>query len=83
MIRGIYTVRDEASALYMGLQINDNNDVAIRNFDFAMSHNDMMSFRPADYSLWYLGEYDDTTGIITSVPPQCIKRGARKDGRKT
>ena len=82
MIRSIYTVRDEASGLFMGLQLNDNNDVAIRSFDYAMSHNDMMAFRPTDYSLWCLGEYDDTTGIIVSKNPMMIKRGV-KNGKKS
>lgn len=82
MIRGIYTVRDEASGLFMGLQLNDNNDVAIRSFDYAMSHNDMMGFRPTDYSLWFLGDYDDTTGIIESKNPTMIKRGV-KNGKKS
>lgn len=82
MIRGIYTVRDEASALYMGLQLNENNDVAIRNFDYAMTKNDMMNFRPEDFSLWYLGEYDDTTAIINPVPPQVIKRGVKKGAKR-
>ena len=81
MIRGIYTIRDEASCLFMGLQINDNNDVAIRNFDFAMAKNDMMAWKPEDYSLWYLGDYDDVTGVIDSKNPQMIKRGV-KHGRK-
>lgn len=82
MIRGVYTIRDEASGLFMGMQLNDNNDVAIRNFDYAMSHNDMMAFRPTDYSLWYLGDYDDTTGVIDSKNPMMIKRGV-KNGKKS
>lgn len=82
MTRGVYTIRDEASALYMALQLNENNDVAIRNFDFAMAKNDMMNFRPEDFSLWYIGEYDDTTAIINPVPPQIIKRGAKKGAKR-
>lgn len=81
MIRGVYTVRDEASSLFMGLQVNDNNDVAIRSFDYAMSSNDLMKFRSEDYSLWYLGDYDDTTGIIDSKNPICLKRGVKR-GKK-
>lgn len=82
MIKGIYTIRDEASTLYMDLQISVNNDVAIRNFDYAMSHTDIMSFRPEDFSLWYLGDYDDVTGIIEAKSPKILKRGVKKGGRK-
>lgn len=81
MIRGIYTVRDEASGLFMQLQVNDNNDVAIRSFDFAMASNEMMKFRPEDFSLWYLGDYDDTTGVIDSKDPMILKRGVKR-GKK-
>ena len=81
MIRGVYTVRDEASGLFMQLQVNDNNDVAIRSFDFAMASNEMMKFRPEDFSLWYLGDYDDTTGVIDSKDPMILKRGVKR-GKK-
>lgn len=81
MIKRVYTIRDEASGLFMDLQVNINNEVAIRNFDFAMAKNEMMNFHPQDFSLWYIGDYDDTTGILNSVNPQCIKRGAKKSGK--
>ena len=82
MMKGLYTVRDESSTLYMDVQTSLNHKVAIRNFDVAMSHNDLMSFRPEDFSLWYLGEYDDTSGIINPVSPQIIKRGAKKGAKR-
>lgn len=81
MIRGIYTIRDEVSATYMALQLNDNNDVAIRNFDYAMQNNDMMRFSPTDFSLWYIGDYDDETAIIDHKTPLCLKRGVKR-GKK-
>lgn len=81
MIRGLYTVRDEASTLFMQLQVNDNNDVAIRSFDFALASNQLMQFRPEDFSLWYVGDYDDTTAIITPKDPICLKRGVKR-GKK-
>ena len=82
MIQGIYTVRDEASQAYMALQLNDGDASAIRSFDYAMTENPIMRFKPSDFSLWYLGTYDDQTGIIGSVPPKKIKQGVKQDGRK-
>lgn len=82
MIRHIHTIRDEASGLYMELQINQSNDVAIRNFDFAIARNDMMNFRPEDFSLWCIGDYDDATGTISPITPNCLKRGVKKHGSK-
>lgn len=81
MIRGIYTIRDEASATYMALQLNENNDVAIRNFDYAMVNNEMMKFSPSDFSLWYIGDYDDETGLIEAKNPLKLKVGVKR-GRK-
>lgn len=81
MIRGLYTVRDEASGLFMSLQCNENNDVAMRSFDYAMQSNDLMRFRPEDFSLWYLGDYDDVTGIVTGKDPMILKRGVKR-GKK-
>lgn len=82
MIFGVYTVRDEASTLFMPLQVNENNDVAMRSFDYAMEKNDMMAFRPQDFSLWYVGDYDNVTGVINGKDPVCLKRGVKR-GRKS
>lgn len=82
MIHGIYTVRDEASQAFMALQLNDGDTSAIRSFDYAMTETPIMKFKPSDFSLWYLGTYDDKTGIIEPVPPKKIKQGVKQDGRK-
>lgn len=81
MIYGVYTVRDEASGLFMSVQTNDNNDVALRSFDYAMQSNDLMKFRPEDFSLWYIGDYDNTTGVLTAKDPMILKRGVKR-GKK-
>ena len=69
MIRGVYCIRDEASGLYMQPTVEINSEVAMRNFDFAMERNDMMHFRPADYSLWHIGDFDDKTGVLDARDP--------------
>lgn len=82
MIKGLYTVRDESSGLFMDVQVNINNDTAMRNFDYAMAKNDMMAFRPEDFSLWYIADYDDTTGIVEAKNPICLKRGVKRGKTK-
>lgn len=52
MIRGMYTIRDEASQLYMTPTTSPTNEVAIRDFDYAVKSNDLMRFKPTDFSLW-------------------------------
>lgn len=81
MIRGLYTVRDEASQLFVGTQMNETDDVAMRGFDYALSSNQMMSFRPSDFSLWLIGHFDDVKGVIESCDPKLLKRGV-KSGKK-
>ena len=83
MKHGIYTVRDEPSEAFMALQLHQFDDLAIRAFDFAMSTNDLMKFRPEDFSLWYLGVYDDQTGLIDPASPKVIKRGVKRSGRSS
>ena len=78
MIKGIYTIRDEASQLYMSLQTNETEQLAIRNFDYALQSNEMMKFQPQDFSLWCIGSYDDVTGVITAQNPKVIKRGVKR-----
>lgn len=81
MIRGIYTVRDESSTLFMSLQLNENDATAIRSFDYALASNDLMRFSPETFSLWKVGLYDDTTGVIDACDPVCVKRGVKR-GKK-
>lgn len=78
MIRGLYTVRDDASGLYMSLIVNDSDAVAIRGFDYALTSNELMKFRPDDYSLWCVGSFDDVTGIVKGDSPTCLKRGVKR-----
>lgn len=82
MIFGVYTIRDEASGAFMSLQTNPTDDVAVRSFDYALQSNDLMRFKPEDFSLWYVAKYDDTTGVITSADPTLIKRGVKRGNKK-
>lgn len=81
MIRGVFSVRDEASGLYMGLQLNETDEVALRSFDFALDSNQLMQFRPDDFSLWRVGYWDDVKGIIEPCDPYLMKRGVKR-GKK-
>lgn len=46
-----------------------------------MANNEMMKFSPTDFSLWYIGEYDDETGLIEAKNPLKLKVGVKR-GRK-
>lgn len=74
-------MRDEASGLFMGLQVEPSEAVALRGFDFALSQNDVMRFRPEDFSLWRVGTWNNTSGVIDACDPTLVKRGV-KNARK-
>lgn len=63
----IYCVRDEkmTSTLYGAIMLQDNDDVAIRNFADALDKPDSIWRKyPSDFSLWCLGTYYCSTGEI-------------------
>ena len=82
MIYGVYSIRDEASGLFTGIQLSECNDVAIRNFDYALKSNDLMRFKPEDFSLYYLGDYDNVSGHIEVKDSMILKRGVKRNGGK-
>lgn len=75
----LYSVRDEAAAVFTDPQIAPFDEVAIRNFDYAALKNDIMNFRPEDFSLWIVGHFDSDNGVITPLGPMKIKHGMRKE----
>ena len=45
-------------------QIEVNENSAIRNFAYALTHNDYLTEHAKDYSLWLIGEFDNEKGTI-------------------
>lgn len=78
MILEIYSIRDEASGLYMGIQTEQTELTAIRNFDYALNSNELMKFRPEDFSLWRVGRWDNQTGVLDACDPVIVKRGVKR-----
>lgn len=67
----IYSVRD----INMGFNqpfADVNDDVAKRGFAYAVNSTDMMGFRPGDFDLYCLGEFDTNTGDIDCCIPTLI-----------
>lgn len=78
MKQGLYAIHDDAAAIFLPPDLATFDEVAIRNFDFAMQKNEMMNFRPADFSLWYVGTFDTETGVMEKCDPRKIKQGSKK-----
>ena len=61
----MYAVYDKKAKAYMTPFFQHNNAMAQRAFEGSCKNPDsMMKSHPEDFSLWYLGEFEDTTGEI-------------------
>lgn len=79
MILHVYSVRDRLTG-FMTPTVESSDPVAMRNFEMACSSlnrdKSLMSFKPSDYSLYRIADYDTDTGeLIPSFPPVTICSG--------
>lgn len=79
MIYNLYAVRDSATRQYMSILTDVNDDTAMRNFDMAVLDNQVIRFRPSDFSLYKLGSYDSETAKIVPCPPECLRLGSESE----
>lgn len=70
----MYAIRD-LNLGYNQPYCEKNDEVAIRGFSYAINHNDIMGFRPSDFLLFKVGEYDDEKGDVIGEMPVLICRG--------
>lgn len=61
----ITSVKDELRG-FTTFELNDNVEIAKRNFKQLVQNNELIKDNANDFSLWTLGEYDKETGVITS-----------------
>lgn len=66
MILKIYSVRDNVSEAYLQPFFSVNMGSAVRSLTQVVNDaNHEFGKNAHDYSLWYLGQFDDATGLIT------------------
>jgi len=72
MLYNVYSVRD--SKVGFGNPFVDVGDSsAKRGFFFAFSNSSsMVSFSPADFSLYHIGTFDSDTGAIEKIAPTFV-----------
>ena len=68
---GIYCIKDNVAG-FLQPTFEMYEASALRNFSYAVSQPSLMNFKPEDYSLWHLGEYDTDTGVLDPVEPRLI-----------
>ena len=64
MIYGIYSMRDKLDG-YMGLKLEGNDNVAIRNFSILVNDPSLsVSYNPDDFDLYKVGTFDSDSGEL-------------------
>lgn len=75
MIKPVYSIRDELVG-FGGVVLDSNDPAAARGFFASLEKINS----PQDYSLYHVADFDDQTGLITSVyPPVLVCRGFKED----
>lgn len=70
MIIKIYAVLDKATGAFMQPFFSQSNGAAIRSLTDAVNdYSHPFAKHSSDYSLYFLGEFDDTTGMFATNDP--------------
>lgn len=73
----IVSVRDSAADAFMRPFIVPTIGMAIRAFTDEVnraSADNQMNVHPSDFELFEIGEFDESTGMVCSIPPRSISR---------
>lgn len=69
MIHEMYTIRDDKTEAYMQPFFQQTKGAAMRALsDLANDEKTMFSIHPQDFSCYYLGQFDDSTGQFNLLP---------------
>jgi len=74
MVKGVYSIFDVKTGVYNLPYFGFNEGVAVRDFIALRRdpHSTISQF-PADFQLFHVADFDDTSGLFTLVsPPACI-----------
>lgn len=63
MKKRMYSVRDHKAGFWPPME-DINDAVAQRNFSYLLHNNQQVGFAPMDYDLYFVGNFDDVSGIF-------------------
>lgn len=69
-----FSVYDVKSKIYAAPMFCENEDIAIRNCVAAMGPGSLLTLFPQDFELYYIGDYDQSTGEFFPTSPKYIGR---------
>lgn len=73
IVQTIYAIRDIKAEHFLPPFISFNDNTASRQLSDAVnSEGHDFNRNPADYSLWNLGSFDASTGVITAINPALV-----------
>lgn len=74
----VFSVRDEKAQTYSSPMVLPNKGMILREFsDMVIAGNNAISKHPEDYALYQIGEFDDFTGLVKSLPvPDLLGRAS-------
>ena len=75
MTMKMYSVRDLATNQFNQPFCELADDSAIRGFSYQINNNGIMGFKPCDFQLFQIGEFDLEKGDVVSILPVLICRG--------
>lgn len=77
MVLKVYSVYDEKAQAYHTPYFFPNDGIAQRGFsDVAMDQKTEICRHKEDYSLYLIGEYDNTSAVLTPIIPPVLKARA-------
>lgn len=81
MTYNIYAIRDVHTG-FLSPSVDMNDETAKRNFALMVNNNPgVIGFRPADFDLYHIGEFEADTGAINAINPiRMIVNGASAVG---
>ena len=69
-----YTIFDACLEAYHQPYSLENDAMALRQFADMANDETQIAKNPTDYSLWYIGSFETTTGEFTPLEPTCIAK---------
>lgn len=73
MIQKVFSIRDIKGETYHSPFFKQTHGEAERDFRTVVNDDkSTINKYPADFDLWYVGEYDTNTGELIPTKPQCV-----------
>lgn len=85
MIYRVYSIRDRLTG-FMSPVLEQSDPVAMRNFSMAIDaqrrDSSVMAFKPSDFSLYHIADFDSESGVMSAViPPELVCSGDSFGGK--